>query len=42
VIAIMLFHLFLTVHLPFASLLGRGDMVNPAQTSDTKVDNRVW
>lgn len=42
VIAIMLFHLFLTVDLPFGSLLARGDMSNLGQTFDAKVDNRVW
>jgi len=42
VIAIMLFRLFLTVQMPFASLLTRGDMVNFGITSRAKVGNRVW
>jgi len=42
VTAIMLFHLFLTVHRPFASLLTRGYMNKPAKTFNAKVINRVW
>jgi hypothetical protein len=38
----MLVRLFLTVQMPFASLLTRGDMINFGITSGIGVDNRVW
>jgi hypothetical protein len=38
----MLVRLFLTVQLPFASLLNRGDMANLGFKSVTRVDSRVW